>query len=160
MNHTPPLNESNTEINTEDPSLILDTLRTKYNESIVIGHLNVNHIENKFQPFVSLVKYKLDIVLLSETKLDNSYPPSQFVIQGYWNLFSRDGDAHGGGRLLYVRDDIACKEITSCTLPDNIECLFIEIKLRNKKYILVGGYNPHKDTAPYFLTRVGKALVD
>ena len=164
MNHTPPhspgksLSESNTEINTEDPCLILNTLRTKNNERIIIGHLNINHIENKFQPLVSIVKDKLDIVLLSETKIENSFPSSQFAIQGYSNLFRRARDVHGGGLLLYVRDDTPCKEIKSCTLPDNIECLFIEIKLRDKEYILVGEYNPHKDTALYFLTNVGKAL--
>ena len=80
------LSELNTEINTEYPSIILNTLRTKNNETIIIGNLSINHIENKFQPFVSLLKDKLDIVLLSETKIDNSFPSSQFVIQGYSNL--------------------------------------------------------------------------
>ena len=62
---------------------------------------------------------------------------------------------HGGGLLLYVRDDIPCKQIK---LPSDIETLFIEIKLRNKKYILVEGYNPHSDSSSYFLSHIGKAL--
>jgi len=58
-----------------------------------------------------------------------------------------------------VRDDIPCKQIKlKYTLPSDVECLFIEINLRNKKYLLVGGYNPHKDSGPYFLSHVGKAL--
>ena len=64
-----------------NPGITLTILRIKNSENI-IGHLNVNHIENKFEPFVSLVKDKLDIILLSETKIDDSFPPSQFAIEG------------------------------------------------------------------------------
>ena len=150
--------ESDNEAHEEDPNIILNTLRTKNGERIIIGHLNINHIEKKFGPLVSLVKDRLDIFLLTETKIDQSFPPSQFTIDGYSNPFRRDRDVHGGGLLLYVRDDIPCKEIKVHTLPGNIECLFIEIKLRNKKYILVGGYNPHRDSSSYFLSHIGKAL--
>ena len=60
--------------------------------------------------------------------------------------------------MLYVRDDIPCKEVKSHTLPINVECALIEIKLRKKKHILVAGYNPHKDMISYFRTRVGNTL--
>ena len=66
---------------------------------------------------------------------------------------------HGGGLILYVREDIPCKQIKlNFNLPSDIECLFIEINLRKRKYLLVGGYSPHKDTTPYFLNNIGKAL--
>ena len=104
------------------------------------------------------MKDRLDIILFSETKIDSSFPPSQFAIEGYLNPFRRDRDIHGGGLLLYVRDDIPCKEIKSHTLPNNVEGLFIEIKLRNMKYVLVAGYNPHKDMITYFLTHIGNTL--
>ena len=74
-------------IYTEDENLILNTLRTKNSERIIIGHLNINHIEIKIVPLVSLVKDKLDIFLLSENKIDISFPPSQFTIEGYSNPF-------------------------------------------------------------------------
>ena len=64
----------------------------------------------------------------------------------------------GGGLLLYVRDDIPCKEIKPNHLPSDIECIFIELRLRNKKYIVMGGYNPHRDLSLYFLNHIGKAL--
>ncbi len=146
-------------IDTEDPKTVLNKLRTKNSERIIIGHLNINHLENKFEPLVSLVKDRLDIFLLSETKIDESFPPGQFTIEGYAKPFRRDRDKCGGGLILYLRNDIPCKQIKlQYTLPSDIECLFIEINLRNKKYLLVGGYNPHKDSSPYFLNHVGKAL--
>ena len=142
----------------EDATLILNKLRIKNSERIIIGHLNINHIEKKFEPLVSLVKDKLDVFLLSETKIDISFPSSQFTMEGYSNPFRRDRNIHGGGLLLYIRDDIPCKQIKSYALPGDIECFFVEIKLRNKKYILVGGYNPHRDSTSYFLSHIGKAL--
>ena len=151
-------NEISSEFNSVDPSLIPSTLRTKNIERIIVVHLNIHHIEKKFEPLVSLVKNRLDIILFSETKIDSSFPPTQFATECYPNPFRKDRDVHGRELLLYVRDDIPCKEIKSHPLPNNIECLFIEIKLRKKKYILVAGYNPHKDTISYFLTHVGNTL--
>ena len=52
---------------TEDPNLILNNIRNENSGRIIIGHLNVNHIEKMFEPLVSVVKDKLDISLLSET---------------------------------------------------------------------------------------------
>ena len=102
------------------------------------------------------MKDKQDIVLLSETKIDKSFPPNQFALEGYSNPFRRDRNKHGGGFLLDVRNDIPCKEIKLHTLPDDIECIFIEIRLRNKKYM--GGYNPNRDTISYFLNHICNAL--
>ena len=122
----------------EDATLILNKLRIKNSERIIIGHLNINHIEKKFEPLVSLVNDKLGVFLLSETKIDISFLSTQFTIEGYSNPFRRERNIHGGGLLLYIRDDIPCKQIKSYALPGDIECFFVEIKLRNNKYILVG----------------------
>ena len=70
------------------------------------------------------------------------------MIEGYAKPFRKDRDKCGGGLVLYLRNDIPCKEIKlQHTLPSDIECLFIEINLRNKKYLLVGGYNHIRITA-------------
>ena len=144
--------------NLGNPNFLLQNLRAKNIDRIILGHLNINFVEKKFETLVPLVKDKLDIFLISETKIDQSFPPAQFTINGYHNPFRRDRDKMGGGLLLYARDDITCKEIKPSNLPSDIECIFIEIRLRNKKYIVVGGYNPHRNTGPYFLNHIGKAL--
>ena len=61
----------------------LRNLRVKNVDKILIGHLNINSIRNKFDMLVDLVKDNLDVILLSETKIDASFPDSQFIIQGY-----------------------------------------------------------------------------
>ena len=137
---------------------LLTKLKISNKERIILGHLNINHLQNKFEPLVSLVKDKLDLFLLTETKIDQSFTTAQFIIEGYSKPFRRDRNKMGGGLLLYVRDDITCKEIKQTVLPPDIECLFIEINLRNKKYLIVGGYNPHKDSSSYFLSHVGRTI--
>ena len=40
----------------------------------VIGHININSIRNKFEMLFSMVKDNIDILMVSETKLDSSFP--------------------------------------------------------------------------------------
>ena len=47
--------------------------------------------------------------MVSETKIDISFPTSQFVIQGFAASFRLDRTNTGGGILVYVRDDIPSK---------------------------------------------------
>ena len=39
---------------------------------ILVGHLNINSLRNKSKVFKDIVKDKPDIIMISETKLDNS----------------------------------------------------------------------------------------
>ena len=70
------------------------------------------------------------MLILPETKLDESFPSMQFNIDRH-NIFRSDRNAKGGGILIYVRDDIPCKLIPMRN--STIEGFFIEPKLRKKK---------------------------
>ena len=48
---------------------------------------------------------KIDVMVLVETKLDDTYPTSQFFMGGYSRPFRRDRNIYGGGFLIYVRED-------------------------------------------------------
>ena len=56
----------------------LKSLRIRNLNKIVVGHLNINSIRNKFDFLAHQVKGNIDILMISETKLDESFPPSQF----------------------------------------------------------------------------------
>ena len=74
--------------------------------------------------------------LISETKIDNSFPISQFTMTGYSIPFRLDRTSHGGGILLFVREDIPCKIIkTDCDA--DFEGIFVEINLRKKMVTLL-----------------------
>ena len=73
------------------------------------GKLNINSVRNKFGSLVQQVTGNFDILMLSETKLGNSFPMSQFLIYGYTPPFRIDPHNNEGGVMLFVRDDIPCK---------------------------------------------------
>ena len=47
--------------------------------------------------------------MISETKLDNSFPEGQFLVEGYSKPYRIDHNCQGGGIMLYVRADIPSK---------------------------------------------------
>ena len=67
----------------------------------------------------------IDILVISETKIDKSFPTLQFSIDGYSVPYRKDFDKNGGGVMIFVRDDLACKEIE--IINNNGEGIFLEL---------------------------------
>ena len=106
-----------------------------------VGQINTNSIRNKFEPFKKLVKGNLDIIVVTESKLDESFPQRQFLIAGYNLPFRADRNRNGGGIIIYVREDIPCREIEKThSTKRNLEGIFLELNLRRSKILLFGGY--------------------
>ena len=61
----------------------LRNLRIQNTKEVIMGHLNINSIPNKFEGIMDLVAKHLDIFLTSETKIDRSFPDAQFCYDGY-----------------------------------------------------------------------------
>ena len=57
----------------------------------------INSIRNKFESLVRFVGNNLDILKVSEKKIDDTFPESQFLIEGFSKPFRLDGTAKGGG---------------------------------------------------------------
>ena len=81
--------------------------------------------------FADLIKNRIDIILISETKLDNTFPKPQFRIPGYTLPLRLDRNKNGGGVLLYIRGDIPSKPLT--LIYKGIECIILEITISKKK---------------------------
>ena len=84
----------------------------------------------------------IDVMIIVESKLDDSFPTSQFLIDGYGIPFRRDRNKFGGGILIYVREDIPCKLLDRHQLPDDIEGLFVELNFRKSRLLLVWDIPP------------------
>ena len=52
----------------------LQNLRLENPNRIMIGQLNINSIRNKFEVLTSLIADEIDVLLLSETKLNETFP--------------------------------------------------------------------------------------
>ena len=49
--------------------------------------------------------------MISESKLDDSFPDSQVLRQGFGKPFRLDRNRNGGGIMLFIRSDIPAKVI-------------------------------------------------
>ena len=78
--------------------------RIIYSKNIIIGHLDINSIRNKFDTLDNIVK-AFDIFLISESKLDNTFLINQFAIGGY-KVFRRDRKRFESGLILYINENI------------------------------------------------------
>ena len=114
-----------------DPKQILKNIRNSNVNKLTFGHQNINSIGNKFDQLTEMVKGFVDIFLISESKLDDSFPEGQFIIDGYHALFRFDLHGNGGGLLLYVREDIPAKVLHS-DFPAT-ESFYAEIMLHKKR---------------------------
>ena len=97
----------------------------------MIGHININSIRNKFEMLSNSIKGNLDILMISETKLDSTFPSNQFTIKGYAAPIRFDRNGRGGGIILYIREDIPARLLTT-SLPKDFEGFFVELNLRKK----------------------------
>ena len=109
----------------------------------IIGHLNINSIRNKFEMLSMSVAQYVDILMLSETKLDSTFPSIQFLINGFSVPHRLDQNIKGSGILLYVRDKIIVLPLNRYSLPLHIEISFSELNLKNRKWLVCCSYNPH-----------------
>ena len=74
-----------------------------------IAHLNINSVKFKFVEIEELLNEKtVDLLLISETKIDASFRNSIFEVSGY-KLERRDRDIHGGGLAAFIRTDIPAR---------------------------------------------------
>ena len=61
----------------------LNRIRLKRSNRLIFGQININSIRYKFDSLVSALMKNIDILMISETKIDSSFPTAQFSIDGY-----------------------------------------------------------------------------
>ena len=94
--------------------------------------------------------------MVSETK--DTFPESQFLIEGFSTSFRLDRKVKGGEFLLYRRQDLPSKYLKKITLEESFKGFFVELNLRSKKWFLGCSYNPHKEKIASHLINPSTAL--
>ena len=126
---------------------------------LLIGNLYINSIPNKFDQLKFLDRGNVDIFVITETKLDSTFPTSQFLIKGHSEPYCFNRNRNGVGFLIYVREDTPKKPLlTNQKLPHDIEEIFVELNLRKNKWLLFGSYHPLSQSDEYLLNRVKNGL--
>ena len=91
-----------------DCSLELKRFRLSNPKNLISVHLNINSLRNKFETTKNIIQDIFNISLISETKIDNSFPNGKFSINGY-RIFWRDRNYFGIGLGLYPKERIWSK---------------------------------------------------
>ena len=81
-------------------------------QKLLIGYISINLIRNKLESLVKYVGNNLDILMVSDTKIDYTFSHSQFFIEGFCTSYRLDRTAKGGGSLLYIGEDIPSKYLS------------------------------------------------
>ena len=78
---------------------VLKFYRSKYPNKLIIGHININYIRNKFNILRSILSEMLDVLVIIETRPDDSFPEQQLYINFISNFmsFRLDRKRHDGG---------------------------------------------------------------
>ena len=91
-----PLNNSKSLLNDQkNLGCNLRRVRIENPSRIIFGQININSIRSKFDLVMNIIKNEIDILMISETKIDNNFPISQFSMTSYSIPFRL-----GGGILL------------------------------------------------------------
>ena len=86
--------------------------RLKLLHNPLIAYLNINSLRNKVIDLGEILKdLLLDYIVISENKLDESFPNSQFKLNGYEARARRDRHKHGGGLIEFVRQGFICNRL-------------------------------------------------
>ena len=133
------------EVATQDEGVksSLCSLKLRNVNRLVFGQININSIRNNFELLFSLVSNNTDVLLISATKIDNTFPLSQFCVPAYSVPFRLDRTGNGGSIMLYVKEHIPCRMLSKFSFEKEIEAFAIEINQRKVKWLLVCSYYPN-----------------
>ena len=92
-----------------------------------------------------MIKDNVDIVLVSEFKLDETFPVGPFCLGGYSTPYYLDRNLHGGRILLYIREYSPSKMIKFEPLQICFKGLFVEINLVKKKWLISCSHNSNRN---------------
>ena len=138
-NHEIKTSEMNTDLH------MLRKIRKAHLNKPMIDFLNINSLRNKIhevrEDFGDLL---LDYFVLAETKINDEFPNSQFIIENYEIRKRRDRTKNGGGLIEFVRKGLTHKPMKA--FPTKSESIFSGITIKNIKWLIVSIYRPPKDS--------------
>ena len=121
-----------------------DDCKTKLNDKritnlnrIVISHISINVIRNKFELLAEAVMGNVDILMVTETKIDTSFPTSQFIVSSFTSPYRFDRTKDEGGILVYIKEDVPSKLLNILYIASDTECFGIEMNLRKVKWLVI-----------------------
>ena len=79
-----------------------------------------------------ILELSINYLVLSETKIDQSFPTAQFYIKGYEVRTRRYKDKHGGGLIKFVKNGFISKRLKEYETKQS-EIICSELTIANRK---------------------------
>ena len=106
----------------------------KYDRNkLVIAHLNINSLTNKVELLTEKAKANADILLISGTKIDESFPDIQFNINSFNKPYRVDHNEKRGGIMLLFRKDFPVKVLS---VDNGNEICYVEVIPKKTKWLI------------------------
>lgn len=101
-----------------DVNFSLQTLRKNDLTKLIFASLNIiNSIWNKSDSLADIIKGNINILMILQSKLDNSFPDDHFFLDGFRTPFRPDQHRNSGGVMFFIKNDIPAKVVSA---DDNI----------------------------------------
>ena len=114
-----------------------------------IVHYNINSItvEGRLDQLSDICNtLNLDVLILTESKLDQTIPSNLITIPGYHEPVRRDRNRNGGGVLIYISEHLIFQQ--KCDLQsNNFEHIWVDVKVKNVSFAINALYRPPTETA-------------
>ena len=106
----------------------------------LISYFNINSLRNKITDLRETMSYLCpDYLVLSKTKLDDSFPLPQFSMPDYEIQARRDKHKNEGGFIGFVKKGLVCKRLKNFKSRAS-ECICSEIGICKRKWLCFSIY--------------------
>ena len=111
-----------------DAKLGLEEMKPNSPDNLILGHVSINSIQSKFDVFTYIIVNNIDIILISETKINDTFLTAQFFITVFSIPYRYIGNRTGGRIVLFVREDVPSRVLNPKSKTE-IETLSVQSKL-------------------------------
>ena len=136
---------------------ISSDINTSALESAPIKFIQIQ-IRNKSENFTGMISEYVDAIVIAETKLDDTFPNSQFSLPGFKAPIRLDCTAFFGGLLVLISERITSKNSNARTVPRDIQAVPIELNINNSKWLFLPTYKPPYQKETYLLDKIQKVV--
>ena len=88
---------------------------------MIIGNLNIDSIRNKFEQSKETVLKYIDILVVTETKLDETFLESLLLMDGFSKPYRLGRNKNAGGVVIFIHDTISSKILEKHIFPNDVE---------------------------------------
>ena len=102
----------------------------------ILSALNTNSIRNKFEQLNKTVLKYIDILVVTETKLDETFLKSLFLMDGFSKPYRLYKNNNGGRIMIFIRDTTSSKLLEKHIFLNHVKSILVKRNFRKCKWLL------------------------